>query len=139
MIILYMFYDSFSALTVGEISHAPFSASLPRNRVLCLFSSLRGFLLLYCPHCWSEPRRASTCAIILTPPFGFPSRFHAFGMLHAFARAGYFFLYSFVFQYQDLLVNQQCIVRLRSHRFFRSLFYERRRSLEFFSSLSAFR
>ena len=48
----------------------------------------------------------------LTPPFGFLSRFLAFGVLRAFAVGRVVFLYSFVFQYEDLSASQWYIARL---------------------------
>ena len=67
MSVPYMFCVASNALSVGEISHAPVPASPPRDRVLFLFSSLRGFLFRHCPHCLSELRRAITCSIISPP------------------------------------------------------------------------
>ena len=82
---LYMFYESSSALSVGEISHAPVPASLPRHRSLFSFFSLRGFLFRSCPHCLSEVRRAITCSITLPPRLVFFRFFHTFEVLRAFA------------------------------------------------------
>ena len=48
----------------------------------------------------AAPRLYVFCAI--TVPFGFPSRFRTFTMLHAFAVGWVIFLVSFEFQYQDL-------------------------------------
>ena len=79
--------------------------------VLLLFFSARGFLVLYSPHCWNEMRRAITCSI-LPPRLVF---FRAFTFSKCSVSSpwvGKCFLYSFVFQCQDLSANQWYLTRL---------------------------
>ena len=70
MSVFYIYCISSSALSVGDISHAPVQASLPRDRVLLFFFSLRGFLSRCCPHCLSELSGAIAC-YITSPPVWF--------------------------------------------------------------------
>ena len=80
MSLLYVFYVSFIAFSVGEISHASVPASLPRFRFCLIFLSLRGFLFRCCLHRLSELRHAITCSIILPPRSGL---FRAFSLRSA--------------------------------------------------------
>ena len=70
MSLINVFWFSFSASSVGKISHAPVPASPPRERVfvfVCSFSLLCGLLFGSCPHCLSEPNRACTLSVLLPP------------------------------------------------------------------------
>ena len=61
MSLLYVFCVSFSESSVGETSHAPVPASLPRAGFVfvCLFCFLFAwFPVRCCPHCLREPHRA---------------------------------------------------------------------------------
>ena len=63
-----------------------------RFGLFVFFLSLLGFLFRCCPHCLSEPHRASTCSVLLPLAFGLPSRFRTFGKLRAFAVGRVFFV-----------------------------------------------
>ena len=84
MSVPYMFCVASNALSVGEISHAPVPASPPRDRVLFLFSSLRGFLFRHCPHCFEQSESHHYVFHYTTPPPLVPVIFRTFEVPRAF-------------------------------------------------------
>ena len=80
-----MFCVSSSALSVGDISHAPVSASLPRDRVMFCFSPcvVSCSDTVFTVRCVAPLR--SPLFHYITPSFSFLSRFRTFAVLRAFA------------------------------------------------------
>ena len=79
MSVFYMFcVSSYSALSVGDISHAPAPASLPRDRALLLSFSLHGFPFQIVPPLVELAALRQFVFHYLCPPLGFRSRFRAF-------------------------------------------------------------
>ena len=136
MSLLYVFCVSFSAFSVGEIPHASVPASLPRFRFCLIFLSLRGFLFRCCPHCLSEPHRAVR-VLCYYPPVRFSIAFRTFKMLRALTVGRVIF--SCLPLRFSTRTFQPMVYCSTSLRLFCSCFDERRRCLEFCSSLSAFR
>ena len=102
----------------------------------CFFLSLRGFLFRCCPHCLSEPHRAVR-VLCYYPPVRFSIAFRTFKMLRALTVGRVIF--SCLPLRFSTRTFQPMVYCSTSLRLFCSCFDERRRCLEFCSSLSAFR